>query len=688
MGKYAGASVVLLMTGVLGADVKTAAIFADHMVLQRDAQLPVWGWADPGESVRVRFAGQNVSTQADASGHWRVLLEPIVSDQPQTMTVTGKNKLRIADILMGEVWVCSGQSNMGFTVREGYHAAREIATANYPKIRHYEVERRVCPEPDRTLGGQWQICSPATAGYFTAVGYFFARTLHEELHVPIGLIHASWGGTPAEAWTQWQPLKNNPKLDALVQRFEHACRDYPHRQAEYRTAMQTWEHKVKLAQEAGLAPPAPPLMPMGPTHFQRPSGLYNGMIHSIVPYAIRGVIWYQGECNAGRGLEYAEVLPTMINNWRNVWGQGDFPFHIVQISSWGRLQDNPNEVSGWARVRAAQAAAARQLPNCQLVVTTDIGDADSNHPRNKQDVGARLALCALAHDYGRTELPHRGPDYRRLTRETDRLRIHFDYAHAGLASKLTGFVIAGPDLIYQWAHAHIEGDTVVVSSPDVPDPVSVRYAWADNPPGSLYNQVGLPAVPFQAQLPGLHVVVAAQDTYIDESQPDANFGRHMDLRIEDEGKPGSRRYTLIRWNLTNIDSAHVHEVVLRVTQTDAYIGDGLDVYAIADGPWNEHDITWNSWRAVPAELDFLGTMSVTPYPDGLSTLSSAPLTNWVRRCLAEPQQNHGLLLKYHYDTVYTGDTLFAAGDPEALYHPPQLIIRSRPEQISPRTVLK
>lgn len=669
--------VALLLTVYAKADVKMASIFADQMVLQRAVKLPVWGWADTNEAVSVQFAGQTVQTHADSNGNWRVTLEPVISDDPQIMIVTGKNTIRINDILMGEVWICSGQSNMAVPIREGYDAAREIAAANYPKIRVYEVEHRICPEPDRTLGGEWKICSPATAAELTAVGYFFAREIYEKLGVPVGLVHTSWGGTPGEAWTDWNALKNNPKLGNLIERFEFACREYPKNEAAFEATMKDWECKAKIAQEAGITPPPQPFItPMGPMHFQRPSGLYNGMVLSIVPYATRGVIWYQGECNAGRPREYFDILPTMIDSWRTVWDRADLPFYIVQISSWSRLQDNPNEISGWAMVRDAQAQTADKLANCHLVVTTDIGDADTNHPKNKQDVGKRLALAALANEYGHKDLPYEGPKYKTMIAENGRLRLYFDKTEGQLVSKLTGFVVAGEDLVYEWADAHIDGNTITISSPKVPNPVAVRYAWASNPPCSLYNKAGLPAVPFQAQLPGICVVNASEDTYLDEGSPDKNFGHHMDLRIEDEGSPGSRRHILIRWDLSKIDVDEIDKVILRVTQTDGHVGDGIEIYAITEGDWSENDITWNMWQTVNAKLDFLGIMLIKTYPDGLSTFSNEALTDYVRRWLANEKQNRGLLLKYHYNTVYTGDTLFAAGAPEAFYDPPQLVIHT------------
>jgi len=659
------------------ADVRMPAIFADHMVLQQGANLPVWGWAGPGEKVTVQFATQTAEAVADEAGNWRVVLKPVVSDQPLKMTIKARNTIEINDILMGEVWVCSGQSNMGFRVEEALNAEAEIAAANYPRIRHFQMERKVCPEPDRMLGGDWQVCSPATVGQFSAVGYFFARDLFEKLNVPIGLVHASWGGTPAEAWTGWQALEGNPKLKSIIESFERACKEYPENKKNYDKAMQAWEKKAQAAKAAGGEPPPAPYPPMGPTHFQRPSGLYNGMILSIVPYAIRGVIWYQGECNVGRACQYHELLSTMIENWRDVWGQGDFPFYIVQIANWGKPPSNPNQRSLGAILREAQARVARELPNCALAVTIDIGGTETvgDHPKNKQDVGKRLALCALAKTYGEKNLVYSGPVYKGMKVENGAIRLRFDHVDGGLVGDLKGFAIAGKDLIFEWADARIEGDTILLSSPKVPDPVAVRYGWADNPPCGLYNKAGLPAVPFRAECSAIKTAVAVADTYIDQRRPETNYGNADALRIEDDGKPGGGKLALIKWDLSGLDGkAKITDVILRVIQTDGDIGDGIDVYAIQDGDWNESTLTWNRWAAVKPKLVFLGTMKAARYPSGISTFSSPALTAWVRDWIGGRRRNHGLLFKYHHDTVYTGDTFAAHTDSQCLDDPPLLVI--------------
>jgi sialate O-acetylesterase len=676
--KYIVLYLTLITAFYARADVKLAAIFSDHMVLQRNAKLPVWGFADPCEVVTVQLAGQTMTTVAKADGDWQVIFEPINSNEPLLMSVKGKNTIEIKDVLMGEVWICSGQSNMAVTVRECYNVAEEMADSNYPQIRLYEVEHRVCPGPDRTLGGSWRSCTPDTALDITAVGFFFAREIYKQLKVPIGLVHTSWGGTPAEAWTDWNALKSNPKLNNLIARFEKACEEYPKNQAAFDASMQDWQRKTEYAKQSGIEPPPQPFItPMGPTHFQRPSGLYNGMVLSIAPFAMRGVLWYQGECNAGRPLEYADILPTMINSWRKVWNQGDFPFYIVQISSWSRLQDNPNELSGWPLVRYAQSRTAEILANCHLVVTVDIGDADTNHPKNKQDVGKRLAAAALAREYGCKDIPYKSPTYKSMTSENGQLRLRFDNTEGQLVSKLAGFVIAGEDMVYHWADGKIEGDTVVLSSSKVTSPVAVRYAWANNPPCNLYNKAGFPADPFQAQLPNVKVVAASKDTYIDANRPDTNFGTSRYLRIESEGTPNTERYALIRWDLSSIDINdfnQIDNVTFRGTQIDGPVGNGFDVYAISVGDWNETDITWNTWHNKKTEIVFIGAMRAVPYPDGLSTFSSPLLIDWVRIWLKNPQKNYGLLLKYHYGTTYDGDSLFAIGQPEEFYLPPQLII--------------
>lgn len=481
------------------ADVSLPAIFADHMVLQREMKLPVWGWAAPGEKVTVSFAGQTAAATADAQGDWKVVLAPVASTDPLTLTVTGANTVTIQDVLMGEVWICSGQSNMNFRVSRADNYEAEKAAANYPLLRHYQIKNTVCPEPNRKLGGDWTICSPDTVGGYTAAGYFFGRELQQQLGVPVGLVHTSWGGTPAEAWTSQEDLAANPELKPILDRFAEALKVYPERLKAHEAAIAKWKEAVKAAKEAGTKAPQAPRPPMGETHYQRPYGLYNGMILSVAPFAARGAIWYQGESNAGRGEQYRILLSTMINNWRRIWGQDRFSFGIVQLANFKAAQTDANERSDWPELRESQTWVAKNVPDCGQAVIIDIGMANDIHPTNKQDVGKRLALWALANDYGK-QIVYSGPEYKAMKTEGNTIRLSFDSVGGGLVAKgdaLKGFAIAGADQKFVWADAKIVGNEVVVQSAEVAEPVAVRYGWANNPPCNLYNQEGLPACPFR-----------------------------------------------------------------------------------------------------------------------------------------------------------------------------------------------
>ncbi|HEC61740.1 MAG TPA: DNRLRE domain-containing protein, partial [bacterium] len=387
-----------------------------------------------------------------------------------------------------------------------------------------------------------------------------------------------------------------------------------------------------------------------------------------------GVIWYQGECNGGRGYQYHQLLPTLIKNWRDVWGQGDFSFHIVQIASWDKLQFDPNERKTWAAIREAQTVTANKLPNCGLAVTIDVGDAENNHPLNKHDVGKRLMLCALAKTYGRKDIVDSGPTYKEMKLENGTIRLSFDHVGGGLTTKLKGFTIAGKDHVFQWAQARIEGDCVVVSSSKVPDPVAVRYAWANNPPCDLFNKADLPAVPFSAIAPITKIVAATEDTYIDQKNPDTNYGDQMNLRIEND-EQASSKWTFIRFDLSDIDpKTAISDAVFRVTQNDGDVGDGIDVYVIEEGHWEQSALTWNSWAQMQTKLAFLGTMQVTKYPHGISTFSNVDLSWWVQGWINGKKQNYGLLFKYHDKTANNGDTFFAHGDNNSVDDPPQLLL--------------
>jgi sialate O-acetylesterase len=494
------AVVLVLSTGLVCADVRLPAVIGDGMVLQRDIETHIWGWAAAGEEITVRIAGREVSVSADEEGRWKVSLAPMAAGGPHEMTVAGANTITLGNIMVGEVWVCSGQSNMQMAVRSCYDAEKEIAAADYPDIRLFSVGLKTSPTPLEDVAGKWAPCSPETVPGFSATAYFFGRHLHQQLGVPVGLINTSWGGTPAEAWTSGQALEADPEFAPLLARWEQILADYPAAKRKYdEETVPAWEKAAEQAKAEGKEAPRKPNPPADAASPHRPANLYNAMIHPLIDFAIRGAIWYQGESNAGRAYQYRRLFPAMILDWRRRWGQGDFPFLFVQLANYMARKPDPSE-SAWAELREAQLRTLT-FPNTGQAVIIDIGDATDIHPKNKQDVGKRLALWALNETYGR-DVPRSGPLYGSLTVEGNRARVHFTDTDGGLktpdGSAVTGFAIAGEDRKFVWAEAVIEGDTVVVSSSLVPRPIAVRYAWADNPECNLYSGADLPASPFRS----------------------------------------------------------------------------------------------------------------------------------------------------------------------------------------------
>lgn len=502
---------LLLFTLRVNADVTLPTVFGDHMVLQRDAPVPVWGRSDPGESVTVTFRDQNKSATANDQGVWRVTLDPLAVGEPATLTVAGKNTVAFEDVLVGEVWVCSGQSNMNFTESSAIDADLEAAAAHFPNMRLFHVPNVTATEPrdDVYRDGQrvniaWEACTPTTVPGFTAVGFFFGRQLHQTLQVPVGLIQTAWGGTRAEAWTSPEAMASNATLKPILDTWAQRVRDWDPEAAEkrFQTQLARWQDQVKAARAAGRRPPRRPQQPVDPKlDRHHPSDLYNAMVAPLTPYAIRGAIWYQGESNAGRAYQYRTLMPTMIQSWRDAWKQGDFPFYMVQLANYKAIQPQPSE-SDWAELREAQWLTVDALPNVGAACITDIGAALDIHPKDKEDVGKRLSRLALNHDYGMGGIVPQGPTYQSMEIQGNAITVRFENYGQPLISwyrqPLTGFAIAGDDHKWVWANAEITGpDTVKVSHPDVPDPVAVRYNWADNPQGNLYNDKYLPAYPFR-----------------------------------------------------------------------------------------------------------------------------------------------------------------------------------------------
>ncbi|MFZ2146454.1 MAG: sialate O-acetylesterase [Sedimentisphaerales bacterium] len=513
------AFVVLLLVnaGTVLADVKLPAVISDNMVLQRDksvdpapdGKVSICGWADPGEEVMVGVSWHSMrwAVTAGDNGRWEFAMNSPKTGGPYEMTFSGKNTITLKNIMVGEVWVCSGQSNMQMSVKSSANAEQEIAAADYPDIRLFTVERKVAEQPQSDCVGSWTLCSPQTVPDFSAAAYYFGRELYKELNVPIGLIHTSWGGTPAEAWTRRGVLKKESDFAPILERYDDAVAKYPQAMKEYEQKLSEWKEAAEKAKAEGEKMPQRPSSPFGPGHPHSPAGLYNAMIAPLIPYGIGGAIWYQGESNAGRAYQYRKLFPAMIQNWRSDWGQDKFPFLFVQLANFMAVKPEPAE-STWAELREAQLMTLA-LPNTGMAVIIDIGDANDIHPKNKQDVGKRLALWALAKSYGK-ELVYSGPIYKSMEIKDNKIILHFDHVGGGLVAAsdepLKGFAIAAADRKFLWADAKIDGDSIVVGSNEVSAPAAVRYAWADNPVCNLYNKEGLPASPFRTDdWPGITI---------------------------------------------------------------------------------------------------------------------------------------------------------------------------------------
>jgi sialate O-acetylesterase len=491
--------VSLFIVAPAPADVTLPRILDNNMVLQRNMPLPIWGWAAPGEEVTVSIAGQKVSAKADALGHWQLKLAPLTaSSKPLEMKVAGKNTITLTNILVGEVWVCSGQSNMGLSVSQVQNADKELAGADQPFIRLFEAPKVVSPRPTSDIYGRWQPCTPQTVKGFTAAGYFFGLELQKKLDVPIGLINTSWGGTRIEPWTPAEAFADYPKLHDIAEQVATQNEEQTKGLSPLVPAIEAWAKAARAAREhAQPVPPLPALPPSRLTDNSRPTALYNGMVIGLVPFSIRGAIWYQGESNRGEGMLYCEKMKALIAGWRKAWGQGDFPFYYVQLAPY---KYDPN-IFALPEIWEAQVAALA-IPNTGMAVTNDIGTIGNIHPTNKQDVGKRLALWALAKTYGQMGIVYSGPLYKSMKIDGNKIRVSFDHIGTGLASRdgepLSWFEVAGPDGKFVKADAKTDGDTVVVSSEEVAQPIAVCFAWSQVATPNLMNKEGLPASAFRA----------------------------------------------------------------------------------------------------------------------------------------------------------------------------------------------
>jgi sialate O-acetylesterase len=464
------------------------------MLIQQGAPVRIWGKAAPGETVSVTFAGsQRYSVKANAAGKWQVFLTPVKAGGPHEMVIAGTNRIIVKDILAGEVWIGSGQSNMEFPMARVMNAAEEIPKASFPQIRLFTVKRLVAEDPLEDVQGSWAACTPETVKNFSAVAYFFGREIHQTRHVPVGLIHSSWGGTPAESWTEMSFMENDPALTNVLTAWQKTLADYPAKKQAWDDRMAKWSTEEAAAKAAGKPVMNKPAAPPGPGHQNTPAGLYNAMIAPLTPYAIRGALWYQGESNAGEGraYQYRRLFASMIESWRKQWGEGPFPFYFVQLANY--------KTNGWWPVLRESQTATLELRNTAMASAIDVGNPTDIHPTNKQDVGHRLALAARADVYGE-HIEASGPIFREMAVNGAAAYLYFDHVGTGLEAKggkLSNFWIAGPDQKFVPAEARIEGNTVMVTALAVGEPVAVRYAWQDDPPVSLYNKEGLPASPFR-----------------------------------------------------------------------------------------------------------------------------------------------------------------------------------------------
>jgi len=478
---------ILVSTQNASAHTGLPAIFGSNMVLQQKQQNKIWGWGDAGDKIEVTIEEQKKTTTVDDEGKWHVMLDPLPAGGPYRMVVSGHNKITFDNVMVGEVWICSGQSNMAWPVRAADDPDLESMTASYPNIRLISVPQVGTQEPQADFNGEWSVCTPQTVKDFSAVGYFFGRRLHQTLDVPIGLIDNAWGGSACEAWINRDTLESDDRFQGLMEHWKGVEEEFEKEPVEGEAAAAEAKKNKRLM-----------------TGNQRPANIYNGVLKPTIGYGIRGAIWYQGESNAGRAYQYRDLFPLMIETWREEWGQGDFPFYWVQLADFRAEKDSPAD-SDWAELREAQTQTMK-LANSGEAVIIDLGEASDIHPKNKQDVANRLARWALAKDYGFDKLVYRSPVYASMEAADGAITVTFDHVGGGLDTfdfkELVGFAIAGEDKEFHTAKAEILGkgrnrSQIKVWCEDEETPVAVRYAWADNPICNVQNTEGLPLTPFR-----------------------------------------------------------------------------------------------------------------------------------------------------------------------------------------------
>ena len=500
----------LALTAFAHAELKLPSIIGDNMVLQQKQENPIWGWDTPGTEVTVTFGSQTKKAKADDKGKWSVKLDALPANAaPVTMSFKGTTSAEAKNVLVGEVWLCSGQSNMGFNVNSNWGADLEILASKNDQIRMISVPNVGTQELQDNFVGKWDVAGPDTVGNFSAVGYFFGRQLQQTLQVPVGLIDNAWGGSAAEAWVKRDVIDADPRFKSVMDNWKKIEAEYDHEKAlaTYAEQKKKWEEKRDAAVKAGEDPPAAPRAPQNQLKGQgRPGNLYAGCLYPIIGYGIKGAIWYQGESNAGRAYQYNDLMTLMITEWRKDWKQGDFPFYFVQLADYMAEKPEPGD-SAWAELRESQTQTMNTLKNTGQAVIIDLGEANDIHPKRKIEVAGRLARWALVKDYGISGIPHRSPEYKAVEIKDNKAVVTIDHIGGGAGLRtvdvndLKGFAICGEDKKWVWADAKFVAGTpknrIEVSSPNVAKPVAVRYAWADNPVCNIVSQEGLPLTPFR-----------------------------------------------------------------------------------------------------------------------------------------------------------------------------------------------
>jgi sialate O-acetylesterase len=497
-------TVSMLSYSRINAIVKLAALFGNHMVLQQKARVPLWGWGSPGEEISIKASWQKntVYTKVDASGNWKIELQTPSAGGPFKIAIRGENLIELNDILMGEVWLCSGQSNMTFPLKYSDSARQEIAKADFPSIRYFGVQHQYGPEPFQDCTGEWQITSPEAATSFSAVAYYFAKKIYQDMKVPVGIVCSGWTGTPAEAWTPKIALQNDNGLKYFLQRWNEIPKKVGVDSVKYQLALQQWEEQKKSGNTNLPKPEEPRNYYYYSKPWCKPGALFNGMINPLIPFRFKGVLWYQGESNVCENSLYQHLFTTLIKSWRKQWNDKTniLPFYFVQIAPYGY-----SNLEAAAKLRQAQYNVMKTVEHTGMAVTIDLGDMNNIHFTHKKEVGERLALIALAKTYGYRSLVYKGPECTKVSKVNSRLKLFFDQLLFTSKEKPEGFEIGyrkkGCDsLQFVKAEAMIKGNEIMVWNKEVKEPLIVRYAWLEVGDANLENRSGLPAFPFQKKV--------------------------------------------------------------------------------------------------------------------------------------------------------------------------------------------